>query len=107
MPALSRPDRPLVRSARPGAVRAQAVIDRLDRRGLWRDKAGDPAGTGAFDPQLVITTRKSMDYGGQMRKVATRLLSSVDMRASSVVACWVSVTPWLVIWAASATPVMF
>ncbi|MCU7723945.1 serine/threonine protein kinase [Actinoplanes sp. KI2] len=41
---------------------SRAIVDRLDRPGLWRARAGDPDGACSFESQLVITTRKSIDY---------------------------------------------
>jgi predicted Ser/Thr protein kinase len=46
----------------PELAQEQALIDRLDRRGLWLDHGGDSGGICAFDSQLVITTKNDIDY---------------------------------------------
>ena len=65
------------------------VVDRLDRRGRWHDKIGDPDGTCAFDSQLVITTRRSMDYWcpGPADQFSGDLLITVDATVISANAC--------------------
>ena len=67
----------------------QTVTDRLDHRGLWHDKAGDPDGACAFDSQLVITTRKSMDYwcSGPEAEFSGDQLITVDATVITSNAC--------------------
>jgi predicted Ser/Thr protein kinase len=76
-------------SAAPKLEWGQTVVDRLDRRGRWRDKAGDPAGTCAFHSQLVITTRQSMDYWcpGPEDQFSGNQLITVDATVVTMNAC--------------------
>jgi predicted Ser/Thr protein kinase len=74
-------------ASEPGA--GQAIVDRLDRPGRWRDKAGSPDGTCAFDSQLVITTQRSMDYWcpGPQDQFAGDLRITVDATVLTGNAC--------------------
>jgi predicted Ser/Thr protein kinase len=94
--AYSRWDRSPAGGAAPASAPAasspgwgQTVTDSLDHRGLWHDYAGDPDGACAFDSQLVITTRKSMDYwcSGPEAEFSGDQLITVDATVITANAC--------------------
>jgi predicted Ser/Thr protein kinase len=73
----------------PRTVWGKAVVDRLDRPGRWRARAGDPAGACAFSSQLVITTARSMDYWcqGPEDRFSGDQLITVDTTVLTMNAC--------------------
>jgi hypothetical protein len=52
-------DRITVAPPAPRSVRGPGVVDRLDRPAQWAERTSDPAGTCAFDRELVVTTDES------------------------------------------------
>ncbi|MFI5897855.1 serine/threonine-protein kinase [Actinoplanes sp. NPDC051513] len=70
---------PALSAAPPGVPQpewSQAVVDRLDRPGLWRAQAGDADGVCSLESQLVITTGRASTTGARGRTTSSRATSS-------------------------------